>query len=63
MGKILGLLVGAIMLIIGIILLVVWWYEFLFMLRGIVPGMLILCGLVAVIAGFSELKDTMKSKS
>ena len=62
MGKILSLLIGAVVAIIGLILLIAWWYEFLFILRGCIPVMLILGGVVAVVAGFSELKDVLKSK-
>ena len=62
MGKILSLLIGAVVAIIGLILLIAWWYEFLFLLRGCIPAMLILGGVVAVVAGFSELKDVLKSK-
>lgn len=63
MGKMLSLLVGGIVLLVGLILLVSWWFEFLFILRGIVPGILILGGLVAILAGISEVKDTLKIKT
>jgi len=62
MGKILSLLVGAIVSLVGLILLVAWWYEFLFVLRGVIPVMLIFGGIIAVIAGLAELKDTLKIK-
>ncbi|MEA3489990.1 MAG: hypothetical protein U9R44_06615 [Candidatus Omnitrophota bacterium] len=62
MGKVLGLLVGAIVIIVGLILLIAWWYELLFVLRGVVPVMLIFGGAIAVAAGLGELKDTMKGK-
>ena len=62
MGKVLSLLIGAIVMIVGLILLVAWWFELLFVLRGIIPVMLILGGVVAVIAGFSEFKDVLKKK-
>ena len=62
MGKVLSLLIGAIVAIVGLILLIAWWYELLFVLRGTIPAMLILGGVVAVIAGFSELKDVLKGK-
>ena len=62
MGKILSLLIGAVVTVVGIILLILWWYELLFVLRGTVPAMLILGGVIAVIAGFSELKDNLKDK-
>jgi hypothetical protein len=61
MGKTLSLAIGAAVTVLGVILLLAWWYELLFVLRGIIPGMLILGGLIAVIAGYSELKDTMKA--
>ncbi|MFH1878529.1 MAG: hypothetical protein ABH883_06960 [Candidatus Omnitrophota bacterium] len=63
MGKILSLLIGGIVTVVGLILLIAWWYEFLFLLRGILPGLLILGGILAAAAGFSELKDVVKDKS
>jgi hypothetical protein len=62
MGKTLSLLVGAIVAVIGLILLIAWWYEFMFILRGVIPAMLVLGGAIAIIAGFSEMKDTLKSR-
>jgi hypothetical protein len=62
MGKILSLLIGSIATLIGLILFIVWWYEILFVLRAVVPLMLVFGGIIAVIAGFSEIKDTLKSK-
>jgi hypothetical protein len=62
MGKILSLSIGALVTLIGLILFFVWWYEILFVLRAVVPLMLVFGGLIAVIAGLSELKDTLKSK-
>ncbi len=60
MGKVLSLLIGAIVAVVGVILLIAWWYEFLFMLRGALPVLLILGGGIAVAAGLSELKDVLK---
>ena len=62
MGKVLSLLIGAVVAIIGLILLIAWWYEFLFILRGCIPVLLLLGGAVAVVAGLSELKDVLKGK-
>lgn len=62
MGKVLSLLIGAVVALVGLILLIAWWYELLFVLRGVVPLTLILGGVIAVIAGFSELKDVLKKK-
>lgn len=60
MGKILSLLIGAIVAVVGAILLVTWWYEFIFITRAVLPVLLILGGGVAVFAGLNELKDTLK---
>lgn len=62
MGKVLGLLIGAIVALVGLILLIAWWYELLFILRGVIPVLLIIGGIIAVMAGLSALKDTLKSK-
>ena len=62
MGKILSLLVGAIVTLVGLILLVAWWYELLFVIRGVLPLMLVFGGVIAIIAGLAELKDTLKLK-
>jgi hypothetical protein len=60
MGKVLSLLIGAVVAILGLILLIAWWYEFMFLLRGCIPVMLIFGGVIAVVAGLSELKDVLK---
>jgi len=62
MGKTLSLIIGGVVLFLGLVLLLMWWYEFLFILRGIVPAILILGGAIAILAGISELRDTQKSK-
>jgi len=63
MGKILSLLVGAIVTLVGLILLIAWWYEFMFIIKGIIPIILILGGAVAILSGISEYKDFLKSKT
>lgn len=63
MGKILSLLIGAIVAVLGLILLIAWWYEFLFFIRGVLPCLMILGGVIAVLAGMSEMKDVLKGKA
>ena len=62
MGKSLSIVIGGIVLIIGIILLVALWTDFVTVILGILPAVLIFGGLIALVAGISELKDTVKSK-
>ena len=62
MGKSLSIVIGVVVAFIGFVLLIAWWYEFFFLLRGIVPAILILGGAIALIAGISEFKDTLKSE-
>ena len=53
---------GAIAAALGLIGLVIWWGEFLMVLAGIIPVMLLLGGGLAVYLGFDELKDTWKKE-
>ena len=62
MGKILSLLIGAIVTVLGLILLIAWWYEFVFLLKGVIPVLLILLGIIAIFAGIAELKDRLKEE-
>jgi phosphate/sulfate permease len=52
---------GAIAAALGLVGLVIWWGQFLMVLAGIVPAMLLLGGALAIYLGFDELKDTWKS--
>lgn len=61
-GKTLSIIIGGLVAFVGLVLLIAWWYEFLFILRGAVPALLILGGGIALFAGFSELKDTLKTQ-
>jgi hypothetical protein len=52
---------GAIAAALGLIGLVIWWGQFLMVLSGIIPVMLLLGGALAIYLGFDELRDTRKS--
>ena len=62
MGKYLSVIIGAAVVLLGLIGLFGWWGDFLMVLRGSVPAMLIFGGVIAVIAGLSEIKDELASK-
>ena len=51
---------GAIAAALGLIGLGIWWSEFLMVLAGIIPIMLLLGGGLAIYLGFDELKDNWK---
>ncbi len=51
---------GAVAAVLGLIGLSVWFVEFLQLLAGAVPIMLLLGGGLALYLGFDELKDTWK---
>lgn len=62
MGKIISLLMGAVVTVLGFILLIKWWDPFLNLVLGLLPVALVLTGIVALLAGFSELKDALAEK-
>ncbi|MBW2738497.1 MAG: hypothetical protein JRE64_06520 [Deltaproteobacteria bacterium] len=51
---------GAIGAVLGLIGISIWWHEFLQLLAGAIPVMLLLGGGLALYLGFDELKDTWK---
>ena len=53
---------GAIAAVLGIIGLSVWFEEFLQILAGAIPAMLLLGGGLAIYLGFDELKDNWKKE-
>ena len=53
---------GAIAAALGLVGLVIWWGQFLMVLAGIIPAMLLLGGALAIYLGFDELKDTWKKE-
>ncbi|MBN1405991.1 MAG: hypothetical protein JW946_05675 [Candidatus Omnitrophica bacterium] len=63
MGKMLSVVGGAIAIIIGVILLIAWNEAFVLGLQFTVMAILIFGGLIALIAGLSEIKDSMAAKS
>lgn len=57
MKKYLGVITGSVVTLAGILGLVRWRADFLTMLKGSIPLLLIFCGVIAVIAGISSLTD------
>ena len=57
MGKYASLGVGAAAGVAGLVLMVLWWGDFATVIKGSVPAILVFCGAIALIAGYTELKD------
>lgn len=51
---------GAVAAALGLVGIVIWWEQFLTVLAGIIPVMLLLGGALAIYLGIDELKDTWK---
>ena len=62
MGKVLTVIGGTVAVVLGVVLLLSWWGWFLRGLMAVLPCMLILGGVVALMAGVSEIKDVLKEK-
>jgi len=62
MGKYISVIGGLVAILLGLIGLIKWWDLFVRALLATVPSILILGGLIALAAGISEIKDTVKPK-
>jgi hypothetical protein len=63
MGKYLAIFLGIVSMIAGIYLVIfVWWREFYELVFGFIPPILFFGGLIAVVAGISSIKDTIRQK-
>lgn len=61
MSGLLSVIIGGVITLVGIVLFIMWNYEFFFVLRAGIPIILVICGIISVIAGMSEMKDREKS--
>jgi hypothetical protein len=52
---------GVVALIIGFVGLAFWWFEFLRVLKGIVPIIFVLGGALAIYLGIEDIKTTTAS--
>ncbi|MCM8791061.1 MAG: hypothetical protein NC938_05100 [Candidatus Omnitrophica bacterium] len=59
MGKYMSVVIGAVVVLLGVLGIINWWGSFITLLKGSIPAMLIFGGVIAVIAGISEIKDEM----
>ena len=62
MGKIASIIGGTAAAVVGLILIFVWNKAFVLGLQFLIMFALILGGVIAVIAGISEIKDSLAAK-
>lgn len=62
MGKIVSIIGGTAAFVIGIVLAFVWSEAFILGLQFMIMLVLAMGGLIAVIAGISEIKDSLAAK-
>ncbi len=63
MGKYLAVLGGLIAMAAGVLLVIfVWWRDFIHLVFGFIPPILFFSGLIALIAGISSIKDAQRTK-
>ena len=62
MAKYLGIVIGLVAVILGLKGLIAWRGDLLTVLKGSLPAIFILIGVIAVIAAISEIKDEIFSK-
>jgi hypothetical protein len=53
---------GAIIAVLGLIGLIVWWSEFITVLQGVVPVFMLLGGALAIYVGFDEMHEKISQE-
>lgn len=56
------LLGGIVAVIIGVVGLIAWWVNFLAVLKGMIPIVLVLGGALAIYLGIEDVKTTASSQ-
>lgn len=63
MGKYLAIFFGILAMVAGLYLVIfVWWREFCQLVFGFIPPILFFGGLIAIVAGVSSIKDSIRQK-
>jgi len=63
MGKYLAIFLGIVAMIAGLYLVIfIWWRQFYDLVFGFIPPILFFGGLIAIIAGISSIKDSIRQK-
>lgn len=62
MGALWAVLGGTAAVVIGVIGLIMWWSYFLMGLAATLPALFIFGGAIALFIGFTEIRDSLRSK-
>ena len=62
MGKYSSIIIGSCVTILGLLGVIVWYSDALTIIKGSVPVILVFGGVIAVIAGLTELRDEAAAK-
>ena len=63
MTKYLSVIVGGVVTILGLLGIIGWWGDLLTVIKGSLPVILVFGGVIALIAGLTELKDEAASQN
>ncbi len=63
MGKVLGIIIGIVLVVLGLVGIVAWWGYFVRALMAAVPALLIVVGVVLVVFFVSEIRASMQEKA
>jgi len=63
MGNMLAILIGAVCSVLGIIALVGWWHQFIYVLQGCIGVTPVCGGLLALAIGISEMRAAKEFES
>jgi len=61
-GNVLGIIIGVVAVVLGLILLIVWWPMFIKAIMALVPILLIVIGAGILIYFISEIKSKLEMK-
>jgi len=62
MSNIVSIVGGGIAIIIGLLGLILWWDFLIAILKGGIPILLLLGGIISLMVGISEIKESSKSQ-
>jgi uncharacterized membrane protein len=63
MGKVLGVVIGVVLVVLGVWGIVTWWSLFVRGLMAAVPALMIVVGVVLLVFFFSEIRSSVKEKA